>query len=72
MRAYNLINQTMPSDRLYEYNLDWFFKQFNEVQDYVYNAVDGLIEKKIESLQYNLLYHADNEGVSLKGVLDVE
>lgn len=72
MRAYNLINQTMPSDRLYEYNLDWFFTQFNEVQDYVYNAVDGLIEKKIESLQYNLLYHADNEGVSLKGVLDVE
>lgn len=72
MRAFNIINQTMPSDRLYEYNLDWFFKQFNEVQDYVYNAVDGLIEKKIESLQYNLLYHADNEGVSLKGVLDVE
>ena len=72
MRAYNLINQTMPSDRLYEYNLDWFFKQFNEVQDYVYNAVDWLIEKKIESLQYSLLYHADNEGVSLTGVLDVE
>lgn len=72
MRAFNIINQTMPSDRLYEYNLDWFFKQFNEVQDYVYNAVDGLIEKKIESLQYNLLYHADNEGVSLKGVLVVE
>ena len=63
----DLMLQTLPSDRMYEFNLNYILCKLKDFQNQLDGDIDDILEKKIENLTSKtaLKYNANNNGIYL-------
>lgn len=60
----DLLLQTLPSDRLYEYNLNWILKKIDEYDKGLQDTIINFLTKNL-SVDLSLEYSAIDESVKL-------
>ena len=65
----DLMMQTLPSDRMYEFNLNYILSKIKEFQDILDNKIDDLILKEVQKIliSFKLDYDKTSQTVYLTG-----